>query len=351
MSSAKTGQDIPTVTSNNKNNNLAVILLNLGTPDEPTPRAIRRYLSEFLSDPRVVDIPRVVWLPILYLFILTLRPKKLVHKYKLIWGTHDGPIRNITKALARRTQQLISRNHFQSDITVTQAMTYGEPSVANVLHGLHQQGIDDFLFLPLFPQYANATTAAAHDKVCRSLSNGTIPGSRFISDYHQQPTYIDALTKSVEAYSDYLDAGALLIFSFHGIPQAQADNGDPYEAQCRRTAQLVTQQLGLSDDAWRLSFQSRFGLAKWLTPYTSELMASVPLEGNTKILIICPGFATDCLETIEEIKILNKGIFLEAGGQEFRYVRALNASANHAKMVVDIVTKHLFAREIQRSAD
>ncbi len=335
----------------NNNKKLAVILLNLGTPDEPTPRAIRRYLSEFLSDPRVVDIPRLVWLPILYFFILTLRPRKLVHKYQLIWGTHDGPIRNITRALARRSQQLISRNHFDTDITVTQAMTYGEPSITHVLGDLQQKGIEDFLFLPLFPQYANATTAAAHDKVCRSFSSGTIPDSRFISDYHRQPTYIHALTKSIEAYSDYLDTGALLVFSFHGIPQAQADRGDPYAEQCLRTTRLVTQQLGLKEDAWRLSYQSRFGLAKWLTPYTSELMASLPREGKRKILVICPGFATDCLETIEEIKILNKDIFLAAGGQEFRYIRALNASANHAKMVVDIVSKHLFTSEVARRFD
>lgn len=328
-----------------KEKQLAVILLNLGTPEAPTIPAIRRYLAEFLSDPRVVSIPRAIWLPFLYLFILTIRPQKLLHKYRLIWGTHDGPIRNITRALAKKTQQLLSRQHQDANITVRSAMTYGEPSVNRVLGELRVMGLKEFLFLPLYPQYTSATTAAAHDKVYRALASGSIPDFRFISDYHTHPAYIHALTKSIERYSRYLDIGARLVFSFHGIPEAHAASGDPYAEQCRRTADLVAHNLGLADDEWMLTFQSRFGPAKWLRPYTSEIMAQLPDEGVANVLVTCPGFATDCLETIEEIKVLNRGIFLEAGGKTFKYVKALNATNDHVSMVADIVNEHLFQNE------
>lgn len=328
-----------------KEKRLAVILLNLGTPEAPTVPAIRRYLAEFLSDPRVVSIPRAIWLPFLYLFILTIRPQKLLHKYRFIWGTYDGPIRNITRALAEKSQQLLSRQHQDTNISVRSAMTYGEPSVNSVVSELNVKGLTEFLFLPLFPQYASATTAAAHDQVSRTLSSGSIPSFRFISDYHKHPAYIHALTKSVERYSRYLGTGARLVFSFHGIPQAQSDNGDPYAEQCRCTADLVAHNLGLTDDEWTLTFQSRFGPAKWLRPYTSEVMARLPDEGVENVLVISPGFATDCLETIEEIKVLNRGIFLEAGGKTFKYIKALNATNDHVAMVADIVNEHLFQNE------
>ncbi len=324
---------------------LAVILLNLGTPDAPTAPAIRRYLAEFLSDSRVVSVPHFIWLPILYLFILPFRPRKLVPKYRFIWGTHEGPIRNITRALAEKTQQLLSRRHQESNITVRSAMTYGEPSLEKVIGELDGQGNTDFLFLPLYPQYANATTAATLNRVSLALLSGTIPNFRFTSNYHKHPAYIQALTKSIERYSRYLASGARLIFSFHGIPQAQADRGDPYADQCRRTADLVAHNLGLTDGEWTLAFQSRFGPAKWLHPYTSEVLASLPDEGVSEVLMICPGFATDCLETIEEIGQLNRGIFLRAGGKNFRYVKALNATDDHVAMVADIVDDHLFMDE------
>jgi len=326
---------------------LAVILLNLGTPEAPTVPAIRRYLAEFLSDPRVVSIPRVIWLPFLYLFILTIRPHKLVHKYRSIWGTYDGPIRNITRALAEKSQQLLSRQHQEANITVKSAMTYGEPSVNNVIGELKSKGLTEFLFLPLYPQYASVTTAAAHDQVSSTLSSGPIPDFKFISNYHKHPAYIHALTKSIERYGKYLDNGARLVFSFHGIPQAQADSGDPYPEQCRFTADLVAHSLGLADHEWTLTFQSRFGPAKWLHPYTSEVLARLPDEGVENLLVICPGFATDCLETLEEIKVLNRAIFLEAGGKTFKYVKALNATRDHVAMVADIVDEHLFQDERQ----
>ncbi len=324
---------------------IAVVLINLGTPDAPTVPAIRRYLAEFLSDPRVVNIPRLVWLPILYLVILAFRPRIIVHKYKLIWGTHDGPIRNITRALAARTQRLVKFEHPEANISVEAAMTYGEPSVDSIMADLCKEGVSAFLFLPLYPQYSIATTAAAHDVVRRALSNSPVSNLGFISDYHEQPTYIASVASSIQAYTRYLKNGAMLVFSFHGIPIVQAEKGDPYPAQCARTASLVASHLGLKDNEWMLSFQSRFGPSPWLTPYTSEVMAALPKQGTDSVVVVCPGFATDCLETIEEIKVLNRDLFLGAGGKRFKYVKALNATDNHARMVASIIDEYLFQDE------
>ena len=268
-----------------------------------------------------------------------------MHKYKLIWGTHDGPIRNITRALAARTQRLLKFEHPEANISVEAAMTYGEPSVDRIMAGLRKKGVSEFLFLPLYPQYAIATTAAAHDVVHRALSNDPVSNLGFVSDYHEQPTYIEAVASSIQAYTRYLQSGAMLVFSFHGIPLAQADKGDPYPAQCARTASLVATHLGLKNNEWMLSFQSRFGPSTWLTPYTSEVMAALPKQGTDSVVVVCPGFATDCLETIEEIKILNRDLFLGAGGKRFKYVKALNATDNHARMVASIIDEYLFQDE------
>jgi ferrochelatase len=332
----------------NPEKKLAVILLNLGTPDEPTVPAIRRYLLEFLKDPRVVSIPRIIWLPILYCLILPFRPKNLVHKYQLVWGRFDGPIRNITRALAKKTGNSLSRQHFKSVITVNEAMTYGNPSLKSVVSQLHKKGNTEFLFIPLYPQYAAATTAAAADQIARALADIPLPDFRFIHDYHDHPAYIHAVAKSIKAYSSFLGDGALLVFSFHGIPVAQAEKAeraDSYPDQCQHSAELIAHNLGLSNDRWMLTFQSRFGPAKWLQPYTSEVMAELPGKGTRNVLIVSPGFATDCLETLEEIKILNREIFLEAGGEQFRYVKALNATNDHVTLMSTLISEHLFADE------
>ncbi len=322
----------------------AVVLINLGTPDKPEAPAIRRYLREFLLDRRVVSIPRLIWLPVLFLLVLPVRPRRLAAKYELIWGRFDGPIRNITRALAKRTGKLLSRQYPESPIPVEAAMTYGRPSVREVVGRLQDTGITRFLFLPLYPQYASATTAAAHDEVCRALSSGQVPEFTFIRDYHDHPAYIHALTRSVEHYSRYLGEKAMLVFSFHGIPVAQAEQ-DPYEEQCRRTADLVASALGLQPDEWTVAFQSRFGRARWLQPATSDVLTRLPDRGITTAVVICPGFATDCLETIEEIRVLNRELFLQAGGRIFKYVRALNASSAHAGLMAELVTGHLAGKD------
>ena len=308
-------------------------MVNLGTPDAPDEGSIRRYLKQFLSDPRVVNLPRWLWLSILNLIILRVRPPKLVAKYKLVWGTKDGPIRNITNALAKRVSTLTS------GVPVVTAMTYGNPSLSDALRQVSDA--ERIIVLPLFPQYAGATTGAVQDALEQALANST---SRymidFVDEYHTHPGYIDALAVSVEKSKAYRDGTPQLVFSFHGIPKSQADSGDPYPLQCRTTASLVAARLNLPKDRWTLTFQSRFGPAEWLTPYTDVTMESLPGQGIHDVLVVCPGFSVDCLETIEEIKILNRDIFLAAGGKRFTYVKALNASWDHTNVILDIINKY-----------
>ena len=328
---------------------LGVILLNLGTPDEPNTGAIRRYLAEFLSDPRVVNLPRWLWLPILYLIILNIRPAKLVAKYKSIWGLKEAPLRAISAALARRSETAL-RNQLQAgEVIVRSAMTYGSPSVEEVVNHIEKLGVEHYLFLPLFPQYSSATVGACLDSIARTFKNSiTVPPSRFISGYHDKDSYIDALTKSIERSRRFLNENTLLLFSFHGIPESQVTAGDPYSKQCQRTAELVAQKLGLKKHQWRLSYQSRFGPTPWLKPYTDKTLSSLPKEGITRVLVICPGFATECLETLEEIKKLNRDIFLEAGGKAFKYAKALNATMGHVNLIKDLVINHLYPIEQRR---
>ena len=311
----------------------AIVLVNLGTPDAPDEGSIRRYLKQFLSDPRVVNLPRWLWLSILNLIILRVRPPKLVAKYKLVWGTKDGPIRNITNALAKRVSSLIP------GVPVVTAMTYGNPSMSNALSQVSDA--ERIIVLPLFPQYAGATTGAVQDALEQALANSTARYIiDFVDEYHTHPGYIDALAVSVEKSKAYRDGMPRLVFSFHGIPKAQADSGDPYPLQCQTTASLVATRLNLPKDRWMLTFQSRFGPAEWLTPYTDITMGSLPDQGIHDVLVVCPGFSVDCLETIEEIKILNRDIFLAAGGKRFTYVKALNASWDHTNVILDIINKY-----------
>lgn len=329
-----------------QNNAVGVILVNLGTPDEPTVPAIRRYLAEFLSDPRVVNLPRVIWLPVLYGFVLPFRPSKLTHKYQTIWGEKHAPIREITADLADAVQEALNGEPLEADVEVHYAMTYGNPSLSDTVDRLKASGIEKILVLPLFPQYSAATTAAVFDKLAKTFGKSpTVPSIRFISEYHQRSEYIHAITKSIEPRLGNLDQSTKLIFSFHGIPVQQAKRGDPYPDQCRRTAELVAHNLTLNDDQWMVTFQSRFGPAPWLQPYTDETLGGLPAQGYKKVMVVCPGFSADCLETLEEIDIENRNIFLEAGGTEFIYVPALNASPDHASMVAELVISHLYESE------
>lgn len=325
---------------------LGILLVNLGTPDEPTPTAIRRYLREFLSDPRVVNIPRAAWLPILYAFILPFRPRKLVEKYAYIWSEEGAPIRTDTAALAGALGTRLANMQLGREVRVAPAMTYGNPSIADALDHYDRDGIRDLMVIPLFPQYSAATTAAVYDKMAKVLARRAVVGDiRFVDEYCEQSDYIHALTKTLEDQAHHLDNGAKMIFSFHGIPKSQEAAGDPYPDRCRSTAETLAHNLGLADDQWLITFQSRFGPAPWLTPYTDETLASLPGKGTKRVVIACPGFATDCLETLHEIQVENREIFMEAGGEQFTYVPALGASDDHVELMTKLVLSRLYAAE------
>lgn len=310
----------------------AILLVNLGTPDRPDEEAIRRYLKQFLSDPRVVKLPRWFWLSILNLIILPTRPAKLVEKYQLIWGTKDGPIRNITQALARRLQTLLP------DKKVICAMTYGKPSIAGALDELIE--CQNIMVVPLFPQYASTTTGAVQDELNRALLEREPTWQvDLLNNYHSDPGYIDSLASSIGESMAFRERSPKVVFSFHGLPKIQAERGDPYALQCQTTASLVAATLNLPSDRWLVTYQSRFGPFTWLKPYTASVMKDLPGQGVKDVLVVCPGFAVDCLETIEEIKVLNRRLFLAAGGEFFQYVKALNASWAHAKLLADLITR------------
>lgn len=318
----------------------AILLVNLGTPDSYRQGDIRRFLREFLSDPRVVDIPRRYWLPLLWGIILPFRPAKLVHKYAAIWGDEDAPIRAITAKQTELLQVAIGTADLPETPLVRFAMTYGNPSIQATLNELIEENICRIVIIPLFPQYSAATFAPVFDRVAQALKQQiNLPELRFVRDYYDHPAYIDALSESLAGYKER--TGSQLIFSFHGIPMRQVHKGDIYPEQCRRTAELVASQLDLAEQQWRVTFQSRLGRAQWLEPYTSQVLRDLPIKGKRSVTVICPGFAADCLETLEEIKIENRQLFLDAGGEEFHYIPALNAGEGQIKLLADLAVVQL----------
>ena len=327
---------------------LGILLVNLGTPDEPTAPAIRRYLAEFLSDPRVVDLPRALWLPILRCFILPFRPRRLVEKYEYIWGEAGAPIRVCTAALAERVQASLDARALNRPVRVVPAMTYGNPSMADTIAALRQEGINDLLVVPMFPQYSAATTGAVYDKLAAAIAGTSLFGDvRFIDEYFEFPPWIEAVSRSLSAYVDQLDDQTRLLFSFHGIPVSQEQAGDPYPSRCRRSAALIAGHVGLGEDQWLITFQSRFGPAPWVEPYTDETLARLAREGIRRVIVVCPGFAADCLETVHEIDVEGKETFLEAGGEELTYVPALNDADDHVRVITELVLSRRYAFEIQ----
>ncbi|MEX0943098.1 MAG: ferrochelatase [Pseudomonadales bacterium] len=328
------------------NARLGILLVNLGTPDAPTAASIRRYLREFLSDPRVVNIPRLVWLPILYGFILPFRPKRLVENYAAIWMEEGAPIRHYTAKLAQKVEADLESEPLSRPVRVLSAMTYGNPSIRQTIASLREDGIDDLMVVPLFPQYSAATTAAVFDKLAAAVKHSSRLGDlRFVDDYFESSQYIHALTKSLEVQARHLDKGAKIIFSFHGIPKAQEKAGDPYPKKCFKTAELIAHSSGLNDDQWLTTFQSRFGPAPWLQPYTDKTLEALPAQGIRRVVVVCPGFATDCLETLEEIQVENRDIFMSAGGDEFTYIPALNDSDEHVQVISQLILSRLYRNE------
>jgi protoporphyrin/coproporphyrin ferrochelatase len=322
----------------------AVVLVNLGTPDEPTAPALRRYLAEFLSDPRVVEIPRAVWWPILHGVILRTRPAKSAAKYATVWTPEGSPLAVWTRRQAQGLQQrLAAAGH---ELLVTHAMRYGNPSIPSVLDSLRQQGATRVLVLPLYPQYAAATTASIVDKVGQwSAKARRVPEWRFVGEYHDDPGYINALAQRLQAHWVEHGRGDKLVLSFHGVPERSLLLGDPYHCQCYKTARLLADALGLSADQAKaqvlVTFQSRFGKAKWLEPYTEPTLRQLAEGGVKNVDVMCPGFVGDCLETLEEISQEARETFLHAGGERFSYVPCLNDSPVWLDALAALALRHL----------
>jgi len=312
----------------------AVLIVNLGSPASPKTADVRRFLREFLGDPRVVNIPRPIWWMILNLFILPFRPQKSAHAYQTIWTEKGSPLVVFTRDLTAKLADAIADEH----LIVDYAMRYGKPSLAAKLRDFEQQGVDEIIVLPLYPQYSSTTTASIFDVVADAIKNWWhVPGLRLISDFYRHPAYIAALADSIRHYWQAHGQSQLLVMSFHGVPAMLTKKGDPYYYHCQATAELLAKALGLEANQWRLVFQSRFGKAEWLKPYCVEVLEELPKEGIHSVDLVCPGFSVDCLETLEEIAITNQEIFLEAGGQQYRYIPALNDSDAHIAVLREII--------------
>ena len=326
---------------------LGVILANLGTPDEPTPAAVRRYLREFLSDGRVIEVPKPVWFVILNLFILTFRPRRVAKAYASIW-TDGSPMRQHLLDQVAGVQARLTRDLPDRDITVLPGMSYGKPSLRAALDQLRSAGCDDIVVLPLFPQYSATSSGPVFDQVARwLLTQRNQPGMQVIRDYADHPGYIRALAASVRAHWASHGRTEKLLMSFHGIPQPYADKGDPYPERCRATAEALARELGLEEGAWAFSFQSRFGLQEWVKPYTDALLTQWGKDGVSSIQVMCPAFSADCLETLEEIAEENAETFLEARhaagheGGRYEYIPALNAEPAHLDVLTCLVRERL----------
>ena len=319
---------------------IGILLVNSGTPDAPEPRAVRRFLKRMLSDPRIVEMPRALWLPILHGFILPLRPRRVAHKYRAIWSQSGSPLRELSERLrAQLTSTLAQR--MLAPFSVELGMLYGEPGVPQALTRLRESGAQRILVVPLFPQYCGATTGAVYDQVTSELRRWRwLPELRFVAEYHDQPGYIEALRASITEHWRQHGPTRHLLISFHGIPERYFHNGDPYFCKCQKTARLLAEELMLRDGEWSVSFQSRFGPAAWLKPYTSEVLTQLPERGVRAVTVVCPGFAADCLETLEEIGMENRDKFLHAGGQRFDYVPALNDRPEHARFLASHIARH-----------
>lgn len=314
---------------------VGVLLINLGTPDAPEPRAVKRYLAEFLSDPRVIEIPKLAWQPILRGIILNTRPKKSAHAYRQVWRPDGSPLAAITRA-----QALALADAFGPGVTVDWAMRYGNPAIGDRIAALKAAGCERILLAPLYPQYCAATTATANDKAFATLAAMRWqPAVRTLPPYHDDPTYIAALADSVRAGLAALDfAPDAIVASFHGMPQRTLALGDPYHCHCVKTARLLGEALGRE---LTVAFQSRFGRAKWLEPATDRVLAALPGKGAKRVAIVAPGFSADCLETLEELAIRGREQFIAAGGTDFAYLPCLNDSPGGIAMLRSILAREL----------
>jgi ferrochelatase len=312
---------------------IAVLLINLGTPDEPTAPAVRRYLRQFLSDPRVIEIPRFLWAIILNLFVLPSRPKRVAKAYASIWDG-DSPMRNILNKQVEMLEPRLTETASPFRVSVHAAMSYGNPGLPDVMDKLRAEGVDHFVMLPVFPQYSATSTGAVYDAITKwSLKQRNLPNITIVKDYFAHPLYIKALADSIRRFQAVHGKPEKLMFSFHGIPQPYMDKGDPYPRRCKCTAAQVAHELGLNEDEWIISFQSRFGKQEWVKPYTDVILDEWAKSGVKSVQILSPAFSADCLETLEELAIENRENFINAGGQEYHYIPALNADEAHIDLL------------------
>jgi ferrochelatase len=326
---------------------IGVLLVNLGTPDAPEPRAVRRYLGQFLSDPRVVELPKLFWLPLLHGVVLPLRAKKSAAAYAAIWDEEadESPLRAMTRAQAERLAERLRYGALGAlPPLVGFAMRYGAPSLQDGLAGLMSRGCERILVMPLYPQYAAATTATAFDAIATILAGmRRQPTLRFLPPYFDDPAYIDALAATLRAGIASLDfEPEVMLASFHGLPQSQIDAGDPYKTQCEASWRLLREAMGVSERQLRISFQSRFGRAKWIEPYTADVVAGLARDGVKRLVLITPGFSVDCLETIEEIGVETRDAFLGGGGEKFARIPCLNDSEEGMRLL-EIMTRRELA--------
>jgi ferrochelatase len=323
----------------------AVLLINLGTPDTPAPRDVRRYLAEFLSDPRVVELPAWLWQPVLHGVVLPLRSRASAKKYEQVWLPEGSPLRVHTEKQARDLQSWLDARG--RHVAVEYGMRYGNPSIADALTRLRANGVRRILVLPMYPQYAASTTATAFDQTALALRQiRNQPAIRFVSHYHADARYIEALRRQVERYWDInqrpdFGAGDKVLFSFHGLPSRSAELGDPYYKHCMQTGTLLAEALGLADNHFRVTFQSQFGYQKWLEPHTAETVGQLGAMGTARVDVFCPGFTADCIETIEEIGMEVRDIFLEYGGKEFHRIECVNEAPAFIDMLGEIALENL----------
>ncbi len=320
---------------------VGILIVNLGTPDAPTAKAVRRYLAEFLWDPRVVEIPRPIWWLILNGFVLTTRPAKSAAAYRRVWTDEGSPLLRISEKQTEALRGKLKSTLPGGAVNIELGMRYGNPSIASALDKLREQKSRRILVLPLYPQYSATTTATAFDEVARVLKKWRwLPEMRFVNQYHDDMAYIECLASSIKEAWQAHEQPEKLLFSFHGMPKQFLLAGDPYHCYCQNTARLVAEKLNLKKDQWLLSFQSLFGKAQWLKPYTQSTLQEWGDKGVKRVDVICPGFSADCLETLEEIAMLNKEFFVDAGGESLNYIPALNDRADHIDMLANIVMRH-----------
>ena len=318
---------------------LGVLVVNLGTPDSPTPKDVRKFLARFLWDPRVIEMSRPLWWLILHGVILRIRPRRSAHAYAQVWTPAGSPLMVYSRQLADALAGDLTRE-LGDDVPVALGMTYGNPSIESALAALQAANVRRLLVLPLYPQYSATSTGPVFDQVGKVLSRWRwVPEIRFIGQYHDEGPYIDAIASSILKHW-HTHGSKHLVFSFHGLPERYLLAGDPYFCQCHKTARLVATSLGLQKDEWTVSFQSRVTRETWLNPYTDEILASYAAGAHKRVTVVCPGFATDCLETLEEIVLRNRADFLTLGGEEFDYVPALNASSAHVSTLTQLLVRH-----------